>query len=245
MRFLLFTYYTPMTTIGEIAPANGAWRSRGRPAQRAGLVAAALGLRRDDPAHSDLEQGLGYAIRTNSPAGLSPTITRRKPRNKAWPSLSPLGGPTRSRDPRHCLVGPQSRTNACTRSRCESGREVAIGLEAIAAALTVRISCSMASAKASRSDCRWRRGSSRPTAAAGFRGDPVTADSGGSSIAYYDALGRAIPRVLPNRLRSRPRDRCKADHVEIRRDAVVSGRASSSAAPRGSYRRGPRSVSSG
>lgn len=68
MRFLLFTYYAPMGAMGEIAPGERRM-AFSRPARSAvlGLVGAALGLRRDDPAHTDLERGLGYAVRTDSP----------------------------------------------------------------------------------------------------------------------------------------------------------------------------------
>jgi len=68
MRFLLFTYYSPMGAMGEIAPGERRM-AFSRPARSAvlGLVGAALGLRRDDPAHADLERGLGYAVRTDSP----------------------------------------------------------------------------------------------------------------------------------------------------------------------------------
>ena len=67
MRFLLFTYYAPMMAMGEIAPGERRM-AFSRPARSAvlGLVAAALGLRRDDRAHADLERGLGYAVRTDS-----------------------------------------------------------------------------------------------------------------------------------------------------------------------------------
>ena len=68
MRFLLFTYYAPMGAMGEIAPGERRM-AFSRPARSAvlGLVGAALGLRRDDPAHADLERGLGYAVRTDCP----------------------------------------------------------------------------------------------------------------------------------------------------------------------------------
>ena len=68
MRFLLFTYYAPMGAMGDIAPGERRM-AFSRPARSAvlGLVGAALGLRRDDPAHADLERGLGYAVRIDSP----------------------------------------------------------------------------------------------------------------------------------------------------------------------------------
>ena len=67
MRFLLFTYYAPMAAMGDIAPGERRM-AFSRPARSAmlGLVAAALGLRRDDPGQVHLEEGLGYAVRADS-----------------------------------------------------------------------------------------------------------------------------------------------------------------------------------
>lgn len=68
MRFLLFTLYGPVAAHGEVAVGE---RRMGwdRPARSAvlGLVAAALGLPRDDETgHRRLEEGLWYAVRTES-----------------------------------------------------------------------------------------------------------------------------------------------------------------------------------
>jgi CRISPR system Cascade subunit CasD len=66
MRFLLFTYYAPLAAMGDIAPGE---RRMGfaRPARSAilGLVAAALGLARDDPGQPLLEGSFLYAVRTD------------------------------------------------------------------------------------------------------------------------------------------------------------------------------------
>ncbi len=68
MRFLLFTLYAPMCSLGEIAVGERrmGWSRPGRSAVL-GLVAAALGIRRsDDDAHRALEQELHYAVRTDA-----------------------------------------------------------------------------------------------------------------------------------------------------------------------------------
>ncbi len=69
MRFLLFTLYAPMCSLGEIAIGERrmGWSRPGRSAVL-GLVAAALGIERsDDDAHRALEEGLHYAVRTDAP----------------------------------------------------------------------------------------------------------------------------------------------------------------------------------
>ena len=69
MRFLLFTLYAPMCSLGEIAVGERrmGWARPGRSAVL-GLAAAALGIERgDDDAHRMLEEGLYYAVRTDAP----------------------------------------------------------------------------------------------------------------------------------------------------------------------------------
>ena len=69
MRFLLFTLYAPMGSLGEIAVGERRM-SWARPSRSAvlGLVAAALGTERtDEAAHRTLEDGLFYAVRTDAP----------------------------------------------------------------------------------------------------------------------------------------------------------------------------------
>ena len=69
MRFLMFTLYAPMAAFGEIAVGERRM-SWARPARSAilGLVAAAQGIERSDSAgHQELEAGLHYAVRTDSP----------------------------------------------------------------------------------------------------------------------------------------------------------------------------------
>ena len=69
MRFLLLTLYAPLASWGEITVGEnrGSWD---RPSRSAilGLVAAALGLTRDDQhAHDRLDRELGYAVRLDAP----------------------------------------------------------------------------------------------------------------------------------------------------------------------------------
>ena len=68
-EFLIFRLWGPMASWGEIAVGErrGSW---GRPSRSGvlGLVAAALGIERSDaPAHQQLEEGLGLAVRVNHP----------------------------------------------------------------------------------------------------------------------------------------------------------------------------------
>jgi len=68
-RFLLCTLYAPLASWGEIAPgeARSTWD---RPSRSAvfGLLAAALGLTRDDQTgHDELDKGLGLAVRLDAP----------------------------------------------------------------------------------------------------------------------------------------------------------------------------------
>ena len=68
MRFLLFTLYAPVGSLGEIAVGERRL-SWARPSRSAvlGLVAAALGIERsDDAGHRTLEDGLYYAVRTDA-----------------------------------------------------------------------------------------------------------------------------------------------------------------------------------
>lgn len=69
MRFLLFTLYAPMGSLGEIAVGERrmSWARPGRSAVF-GLAAGALGYDRgDEGAHRSLEAGLYYAVRTDAP----------------------------------------------------------------------------------------------------------------------------------------------------------------------------------
>jgi len=69
MRFLLFTLYAPLGSLGDIAVGERrmGWARPGRSAIF-GLVAAAQGIdRKNDPAHLALETGLFYAVKTDAP----------------------------------------------------------------------------------------------------------------------------------------------------------------------------------
>ena len=69
MRFLTFTLYAPMCSLGEIAVGERrmGWSRPGRSAVL-GLVAAARGILRTDRAgHDELESGLYYAVSTDAP----------------------------------------------------------------------------------------------------------------------------------------------------------------------------------
>lgn len=69
MRFLLFTLYGPFAAHGEVAVGERrmGWDRPGRSAIL-GLVAAALGHEREDEAaHRHLDDGLWYAVRSDSP----------------------------------------------------------------------------------------------------------------------------------------------------------------------------------
>lgn len=69
MKVLLFTLYAPMASFGEIAVGERrmGWARPGRSAVL-GLLAAAMGIDRDDEAgHGELESGLHCAVRTNAP----------------------------------------------------------------------------------------------------------------------------------------------------------------------------------
>ena len=69
MRFLLFTLYAPMASFGEIAVGERrmSWSRPGRSAVL-GLVAASLGIERsNETSHRELEDGLYFAVRTDSP----------------------------------------------------------------------------------------------------------------------------------------------------------------------------------
>jgi len=69
MRFLLFTLYAPLGSMGEIAVGERrmGWARPGRSAVL-GLVAAAMGVDRgDEDAHRALQEGLYFAVRTDAP----------------------------------------------------------------------------------------------------------------------------------------------------------------------------------
>jgi CRISPR system Cascade subunit CasD len=137
MRFLLFTYYAPMMAMGEIAPGERRM-AFSRPARSAvlGLVAAALGLRRDDPAHADLELGLGYAVRTDS-AGRPFTDyhTAQTPQQRRGRAFHTRCDELAADTLNTVLSVREWRTDALYTVALWERATVAIGLDAIAAAL--------------------------------------------------------------------------------------------------------------
>lgn len=69
MQLLLFTLYAPLASWGEIAMGEqrGSWTFPSRSAVL-GLVAAALGLTREDAeGHAALDKGYGFAVRLDAP----------------------------------------------------------------------------------------------------------------------------------------------------------------------------------
>ena len=137
MRFLLFTYYAPMMAMGEIAPGERRM-AFSRPARSAvlGLVAAALGLRRDDRAHADLERGLGYAVRTDS-AGRPFTDyhTAQTPQQRRGQAFDTRRDELAADTLNTGLSVREWRTDALYTVALWELATVAIGLDAIAAAL--------------------------------------------------------------------------------------------------------------
>lgn len=94
--FLLLTLYAPLASWGDIAvgESRGSWD---RPSRSAvlGLVAAALGLEREDqPAHATLDAGYGLAVRLDAPGATladyhtaqtvgASAVRKAKPRTRA------------------------------------------------------------------------------------------------------------------------------------------------------------------
>jgi|SRR6516165_1989733 CRISPR system Cascade subunit CasD len=137
MRFLIFTYYAPMGAMGEIAPGERRM-AFARPARSAvlGLVAAGLGLRRDDPAHAALERGLGYAIRTDS-AGRPFTDyhTAQTPQHRRGRAFATRREEVAAHSLNTVLSVREWRTDALYTIALWEREGTAIGLDAIVAAL--------------------------------------------------------------------------------------------------------------
>jgi CRISPR system Cascade subunit CasD len=137
MRFLLFTYYAPMGAMGEIAPGERRM-AFSRPARSAvlGLIAAALGLRRDDPGHAQLERGLGYAVRVDS-AGRPFTDyhTAQTPQQRRGQAFATRRDELAADTLNTVLSVREWRTDALYTIVLWARKGGAIGLEAIAAAM--------------------------------------------------------------------------------------------------------------
>jgi CRISPR system Cascade subunit CasD len=138
MRFLLLTYYAPMGAMGDIAPGERRM-AFSRPARSAvlGLVAAALGLRRDDPAHADLERGLGYAVRTDSPGRpFTDYHTAQTPQQRRGQAFATRRDEVAADTLNTVLSVREWRSDALYTIALWARAGAAIGLDAIAAALT-------------------------------------------------------------------------------------------------------------
>jgi CRISPR system Cascade subunit CasD len=138
MRFLLFTYYAPMSAMGEIAPGERRM-AFSRPARSAvlGLIAAALGLRRDNPAHAQLERGLGYAVRTDSPGRpFTDYHTAQTPQQRRGRAFATRRDEIAADTLNTVLSVREWRTDALYTIALWERAGAAIGLDAIAAALT-------------------------------------------------------------------------------------------------------------
>ena len=116
MRFLLFTLYAPMGSLGEVAVGERrmGWARPGRSAVF-GLVAAARGIdRADEDAHRSLERELHYAVRTDS-AG-RPIVdyhTAQTPRARRGRTFETRRRELESGDLHTVLSGREWRTDAC------------------------------------------------------------------------------------------------------------------------------------
>jgi CRISPR system Cascade subunit CasD len=225
MRFLLFTCYAPMIAMGEIAPGERRM-AFSRPARSAmlGLVAAALGLSRDDPAHADLERGLGYAVRTDSPGRpFTDYHTAQTPQQRRGQAFATRRDELAANTLNTVLSVREWRSDALYTIALWERAGGAIGLDAIAAALTHPRFVLYAGRKAGPLGLPL---APRLVDAAGvvqaFAADPVAAEQ-----------QRIIDRVLQ---RSRPRGSdgsaaiafdldgevaAEPERVETRRDAVV------------------------
>ena len=138
MRFLLFTLYAPMGSYGEIAVGERrmSWARPGRSAVL-GLVAAALGIERDDEdAHRNLEAGLYYAVRTD--ASGRPLIdyhTVQTPKARRGHRFATRREELQSDDLYTVLSRREWRSDACFTISLWARPDGAVDLEEIAGAL--------------------------------------------------------------------------------------------------------------
>ena len=133
----MFTLYAPMGSYGEIAVGERrmSWARPGRSAVF-GLVAAALGIERDDDAHRDLETGLYYAVRTDAPG--RPLIdyhTTQTPKARKGRSFTTRRQELRSSDLYTVLSTREWRTDACFTVSLWLRPDGAVDLDEVADAL--------------------------------------------------------------------------------------------------------------
>ena len=140
MRFLLFTLYAPMCSLGEIAVGERrmGWSRPGRSAVL-GLAAAAQGFERvDEDAHRSLEEGLFYAVRTDAPG--RPFIdyhTAQTPKTRRRQTFTSRREELGADDLHTVLSMREWRSDACFTVVLwpRQGPGAAIDLDAVAAAL--------------------------------------------------------------------------------------------------------------
>ena len=138
MRFLMFTLYAPMGSLGEIAVGERrmGWARPGRSAVL-GLAAAALGFERgDEEAHGTLEAGLFYAVRTDAPG--RPFIdyhTAQTPTARRDRTFATRREELAADDLNTILSSREWRTDACFTIALWPRRDATVDIDAIAAAL--------------------------------------------------------------------------------------------------------------
>ena len=138
MRFLLFTLYAPMSSLGEIAVGERrmGWARPGRSAVL-GLVAAAAGMERiDEDAHRSLEAGLFYAVRTDAPG--RPFIdyhTAQTPRARCGRTFPTRRDELEANDLHTVLSVREWRSDACFTVALWPRRDAAVDLDDLADAL--------------------------------------------------------------------------------------------------------------
>ena len=138
MRFLLFTLYAPMGSLGEIAVGERrmSWT---RPSRSAvlGLVAAALGIQRSDEiAHRTLEDELFYAVRTDAPG--TPFVdyhTAQTPKARKGQRFATRRDELKSDDLNTVLSSREWRSDACYTVALWARRADAVDLDDMARAL--------------------------------------------------------------------------------------------------------------
>ncbi len=138
MRFLLFTLYAPMCSLGEIAVGERrmGWARPGRSAVL-GLVAAAAGMERiNEDAHRSLETGLFYAVRTDAPG--RPFIdyhTAQTPRARRGRTYPTRRDELEADDLHTVLSVREWRSDACFTVALWPRRDAAVDLDGLADAL--------------------------------------------------------------------------------------------------------------
>ena len=138
MRYLLFTFYAPMASFGEVSVGERrmSWSRPGRSAIM-GLVAAAQGIERfDEASHQILETGLYCAVRTDAPG--RPMIdyhTTQAPKARRGRTFVTRRQELESDDLNTVLSSREWRTDACFTVALWVRPNADVDLDAIADAL--------------------------------------------------------------------------------------------------------------